>query len=449
MTSPTPDPSPPVAADPSSIPKPRNPVPSWESDDAPTSIDQTEPKVRQRPRHASTLRVRAAAAIRRLDFLSMDRPVSGRFELAMLILLPLATFGVVCIATNAENVAFQAHCNSVSNFVASLLFQQTKPSTCQAIPFLSDIPTVILSFTSPFALVGYRLLRRRLEWMLSAVTATGLLKPQDANSRLLPAIQRIKKSVDMTVLGRLTLFIVCCAMTTWLYWRNLVAGHLFSTLQTVYPNGKTNAAELRASWWANYHYHPWLAVLCVFIGSVGVYYAMRSGWLYIRLGIFLFRTRKADPEVLPLDYVPQWKDRSYGWGPVTGALTLIYFSTVNFAMSMASVYDMLRNERWTLFIATFFVLLGLISNLAIILTSFSRILAAHQAVSDRLRIRLGATLKDMRLDVSIAAWCTIAAADLSSWRRVPISSVTGGVIKILPGVYALFQLIRALSGMKP
>jgi len=394
-----------------------------------------------------SLRVHARRALSRLDFLSINSRVNPKHEAAMLLLIPLATFGFVCFATSLENVAFQPRCNSVSNFVASLLFQPPRPSTCQSVPFLSDIPTVILSFTSPFALVGYRLLRRRVAWMFEGVAATGLLKDQSSNPDLRNRVSHIERSVDMTAWSRFALFAVCCAMTTWLYWRNLVDGNLFKTLQTIYPDGTTNAAALRASWWANFHSHPVLAFICVFIGSVGVYYALRAGWLYARLGLFLFATRKVDPRTLPLNYVPQWRDKSYGWGPVTGALTLIYFSTVNFAMSMASVYDMLRSETWTLYVATFFALLGVIANLVIILLSLARIVAAHQAVEERLRARLTAIAESGSSDAA-DGWFVAAASDLASWRRVPTSSASSGIIKVLPGLYALFQFVSSLTRIK-
>lgn len=379
---------------------------------------------------------------RRADLLSADGPVSGRREASLLVFLPALTFGAVCLASAMSGVAYRPRCNSSSNFIANLFFQKTHPSTCQSVPFLSDVPTVILSFTSPFALVSYRLLRRRLASLLGSLEGTGLLTPQSGGAGLVKGIRRLERAVDLTPLTRLGLFATSVAMVTWLYSRNLRDGHLFNTLGRPGPNGGTTADALRETWWANYHHHPALAVVCVSIGSVGVMYALRASWLYMILGGVLYITRNAPPDTLPLHYVPRWKDKSYGWSPVTGVLMLIYVSTVNFAISMVSVFDMLRNETWTLGVAVFFALLGVISNLAIILMSLFRMVAAHQAVEQRLRESLSSASLTTQEYV-------VAASELVAWKRIPVASFSGSVVKITPGLYAVFQFVRTFSSGRP
>ncbi len=231
------------------------------------------------------------------------------------------------------------------------------------------------------------------------------------------------------------------AMTTWLYTRNLLDGHLFDILARDLPNGTTNENSLRASWWANYHYHPSLAILCVSVGSIGVYYALRAAWLYLKLGGVLIATRKAVVQNMEFSYVPRWRDQSYGWSPVTGALFVIYMSTINFAVSMVAVYDMLENKAWTLGVAVFFVTLGVVSNLLIISGSFFRMLAAHKGVEERLRallIQVAQASPGRPTDFENV----YAASDLSAWRSIPVANFGLTVIKILPGIYALVEFIR-------
>jgi hypothetical protein len=36
----------------------------------------------------------------------------------------------------------------------------------------------------------------------------------------------------------------------------------------------------------------------------------------------------------------------------------------------------------------------------------------------------------------------IAASELITWRRIPVASFSGSAIKVLPGLYALFQFAR-------
>ena len=383
---------------------------------------------------------RTAALVRRFDVISASGPVSGRREALLLILAPILTFSVVLLVTAIAGVAYSPGCNSVGNFVASLVFLPPAQTGCNSVPFMSDVPCLILSFTCPFALVAYRLFRRRLSSLLDAVTTTGLLRPQTAGSGIIRGMEHLTTGVDLTAPKRFGLFLVSACFTIWLYSRNLKGGHLFAVLGNASASGKSNAEALRASWWANYHYHPFLALICVLIGSVGVYYGVRAAWLYVRLGALLFSTRKISPDRLPLEYVPRWRDKSYGWSPVTGMLVLIYFATINFAFSMLAIFDMLRGERWTLVVCGSLAVAGVLSNLAIVLTSLFRMLDAHQAVQDRLRVNLS----QIGSSQMSAGQYVVAASDLVTWRRVPVASLSGGVIKILPGVYALLQIFRTL-----
>lgn len=275
--------------------------------------------------------------------------------------------------------------------------------------------------------------------MISAVSETGLVQQPKLKTELSKEVHRLESAVDLTLPSQLILFAVTTAMTTWLYTRYLLYGHLFTILATS-KNGVSNVAELRASWWANYHYHPLLAAFCIFIGSIGVYYAFRAGWLYFRLGTMLMTKRRATAGTLQFDYVPRWKDKSYGWSPVTGALFLVYFSTVNFAISMVAVFDMLQNKTWTLVVAAFFVALGIVSDLIIALSSFFMMLGAHRAVERRLRDSLVKGLQQGARYPNPLEYA-VAATDLTSWRRIPVSSLSGTALKVLPGVYAFVQFV--------
>jgi hypothetical protein len=384
---------------------------------------------------------RAAATLGRYDFLASNRPVSGRQELLWLTLLPTLTFVAVFLLAALAGVAYRPGCNSATNFIANLTFQAEVPSTCRSVPFISDIPMIILSFTSPFALVTYRLLRRRLASLVEALKQTGLLDPKNAPRRFTLGMAHLERALDLTPVWRISIFVTSMAMVTWLYSRDLVDGHLFNTLESTKNGVEFNARDLRETWWANYHHHPLLAALCIFVGSVGVTYALRSGWLFVRLGIVLFVTLNAPPDSLPVRFVPKWKDRSYGWSPVTGVLMLVYVSTTSFAFSMVSVYDMLRNESWTLWVCMFFMALGILSNTTIILTSFYRMIAAHRAVKRRLRTDLSDGLAHGSEAMTSPEY-VIAASELTTWRKIPVASFSGSAIKVLPGLYALFQFAR-------
>jgi hypothetical protein len=380
---------------------------------------------------------KTAEFARKADPLSAARPVSGISEALLLTSIPLLTFLAVLAFTGIAGVSYQPHCNSASNFLDSLLLRPGRPSTCKAVPFLSDIPTIILSVTCPFALVAYRLIRRRIGWLVPAVVETGLVSQPSLKGELSREVDILVSAVDLNLRTRLTLLVVTVAMTTWLYVRNLFHGHLFTILSRT-RNGVSDEAALRASWWANYHFHPLLAVVCVSIGSMGVYYALRTGWLNFKLAAVLVARRKARVGTAGFDYVPRWKDQSYGWSPVTGALFLIYMTTVNFAASMVAVWDMLQNTAWTIIVAAFFVTLGIACDLAIIITSFIMLLRVHEAVRKRLRDSLVKGLEQGSGPLHPAEY-TIAASDLTTWRRIPVASLSGTALKVVPGAYAFVQ----------
>jgi len=276
---------------------------------------------------------RVVAHLRQIDPLSGELQVGRALGPLLLVSIPLLTFALVCLATSEAQVLRQSNCNSLNNFVRNLLFQNSELSTCQAVPFLSDPPTILLAFTCPFALVAYRLLRLRLRTLRAELEKTGLLGPEGETPKLSSVISRLERSIDLKPTVSIGTFLLSSGMVTWLYGRNLDDGDLFETLAIIGPDGRSNSSELRESWWANYHHHPFLAILCIFIGSVGVTYALRAGWLYTMFGLVLYRTRKSDPESFPIKFVPRWRDKSYGWSPVTGVLMLIYASTINFSVS--------------------------------------------------------------------------------------------------------------------
>ncbi|HEY1571321.1 MAG TPA: hypothetical protein VGG05_08275 [Pseudonocardiaceae bacterium] len=395
--------------------------------------------------------VRRAAPVRRFSFLPTpprNANASSRWETLTLTITPVLTFGFVYVAASLGGVAYRPGCNSIYNFFASLLFQAIEPSTCQAVPFLSDIPTIILSFTSPIALVVFRLVRRRLNGLIPALNASGLFGPEGSTSERTAALSTavlmrdLKRAVDLTPMRRSAVFLVSLGLVTWLYWRNLIDGHLFNTL----ASDRADADILRTTWWANYHFHPVLALICILLGTVGGNYALRTGLLYLTVGIALYTTHKKSI-FNAVRYVPKWQDPSYGWSPLTRVLTLFYISTIALAMSMVAVFDMLRNVEWTLWVAIGVGVLGLTANLVIIGAALYQVMTGHRAVANRLREDLIRRTRPGWTSVSPEEYVA-TTTELAAWRKLPVGSLTGNTIRILPGVYAFFQFLQTFPGLK-
>jgi hypothetical protein len=379
-----------------------------------------------------------SAFVNRLDILSMDRPVNAVHEVLLLVGVPALTTVIICAATNVAGETYKSGCNSFSNFLNDLLLRTLRPSTCVTVPFLSDVPTMLLAVTCPFAMVSYHLVRRRLNWLVQAVSGTGLVNPQLA-AELVNGVHRMETAVDLNRRKKIIFFLVTTGMTVVLYWRYMNYGKLFNLLAVV-RSGTSNESALRDSWWANYHHHLFLAALCIFIGSVGIYYALRTAWLYLMLGEIMITSRKSKVSTLEFNYVPQWKDRSYGWSPVTGGLFLLYMSTINFAVSMVAVFDMLQGAEWTIGVAAFFAVLGVVSNFIIISVPLLKMLGAHSAVEGRLRSRLARESPSADSSAQVLE-LSVAMADLATWRRIPVASLSSTALKVIPGLYAIVAFI--------
>lgn len=379
-----------------------------------------------------------SVSAKRMNVLAAERPVNVMQEIVLLTVVPMLTMGLICAATGAVGVVYQSGCNSFSNFLHDLLLGNQRSSTCVAVPFLSDVPTVVLSLTCPFAMVSYYLVRRRLNWLVPAVSSTGLVNSELA-AELAKGVRRLEAAVDLNRSRKIGFFAVTTVMGIWLYWRYLNYGKIFTILATE-RLGASNESVLRASWWANYHYHPFLAMLYILVGSTGTYYALRAGWLYTMLGQILITSRKSKLSKLEFNYVPQWRDRSYGWSPITGGLFLIYLSTINFAVSMIAVFDMLQGREWTIGVAAFFAALGVLSNLIIIAVPLAKIIAAHRAVEGRLRSTLIQSASNAASPAEVLEY-SVAAGDLATWRRIPVASLSVTALKVIPGVYAFIAFI--------
>lgn len=383
-----------------------------------------------------------------IDVLSMTGNINGKRETAQILLIPLGTFAALFALASSASVAQRSGCNVATNFAYILFLQPKSPYHCGALPFLSDIPMVLLSFTCPFAFVLYRLVRRRLASIPTALAATGLLQDSALQAAASQAVQRLEESIDHSRSWRVSLFTLSVCIATWLYLRDLSDGHLFNLLAQVRADGSRSARSLRVQWWANYHYHPLLAIICIFIGSVGVYYAVQSGLLFLRIGLILIASRGSAVRNLQISYVPTWRDRSYGWSPFTGALYLIYLAAINFAVSMVAIYDIVENKTWTIGIEVFFVSLGIAADLSLILGAFVRMLAAHRGVAERLRAELVGVASGIVTSPRSATEQVVAAADLAAWRRFPVANFGLSLLKIVPGVLGLVEFVRTFFFLK-
>lgn len=394
-------------------------------------------------------------------------PIKGssrRLDNVRLALWPLTTFASTVILTGAYGVAREDGCQGLRIFLGSLLLRHGEPANCQSVPFLVDIPTVFLSFTAPFAAISYMVIVRRLESLVPDLQRTGLaptdVASEDSRKRLAQALDRYIPRGWRSLL----IFALSLAMTTWLYTRNLESGGIFQAL----ANPAASEDALRDRWWADYRDNGLLAVYCILVGAVGVHFTLTSAWLYALAGRYFMSSRRRNELGFRVLYVPRWRDRSFGWSPATGLAMLSYSTTINFAVSMIAVFDMLQTGSLNRTVAGVFAVCGVITDLTFIVLTLRVVIHSHKRVRAEVRQfvaervaqvesssrrslpgrRRARRLRSRRPPnvVGTEADIVMAARDAESWPFLPISNPALGFLKVAPGLYAIFQLTRTLGG---
>ena len=330
----------------------------------------------------------------------------GKLDVALHVGAPLLTLGLVALVTSLVGVGAPAGCNGVQIFLWNLTGQTVPTSTCASVPFLADAPMILLSLTCPFALAGYYVMARRQKALLADLERNGAIAPGAGSALPLP-FRWLRTGVPHVVI-RFGLLVLSFVITFGLYTWALDSNFIFTLL----ANADHPTEELQATWWANIDEHPALGIMALAIGTIGIYYAIRVGAVYVAFGEVIRKVTTA-PVVT---YVPSWRDSEYGWQPVTSALKVIYFSAINLAVSCVAVFHMIRSSVG-LAVAGALALVGVIMNAQVILTPLRRVNRAHAGIKRQLRHELkqvGAPLTSRRID---------ATADLTSWRRIRVFDV--------------------------
>lgn len=344
----------------------------------------------------------------------------GKLDVALHVGAPALTLGLVALVTTLAGVGAPAGCNGVQIFLWNLTGQTVPASTCTSVPFLADAPTILLSLTCPFALAGYYVMARRQKALLADLERNGVIAPGTGSSLPLP-FQWLRTGVPHVVI-RFGLLVLSFVITFGLYTWALDSNFIFTLLASEdHPS-----EQLQATWWANIHEHRALGIMTLAIATMGIYYAIRVGAVYVAFGQVIRKVTTAST----VTYVPSWRDTEYGWQPVTSALKVIYFSAINLAISCVAVFHMIRSTVG-LAVAGALALVGVIMNAQVILAPLGRVNRAHVRIKRQLRHELeqtGTPLTSRRVE---------ATADLTSWRKIRVFDVAAG--SVLAALYSIIS----------
>ena len=192
-------------------------------------------------------------------------------------------------------------------------------SQCTSVPFSADLPNMVLSVTAGLAVSVFVVFNLRLRLLRGDLEASGLVSAASLDrsglgAALAAGLPRRRRDVLVDAGLALLSIVGSAAMYYWLY----THGPIFRDLAGSYRHmGSTDVTTemLRQNWWANHETHPFNTALGIAVGAVGLFFALKQRSVFVLIGRWL-RTLRTAPR--PVEFVPKWLDRDYGWRPVKG-----------------------------------------------------------------------------------------------------------------------------------
>jgi hypothetical protein len=274
---------------------------------------------------------------------------------------PITISGIVWLANILTGTAFAPGCGiggvlvdaAIGSGVGDLLARLplmgaiTAPSSqCTSVPFSADLPNMVLSVTAGVAVSVYFVFNLRLRLLRGDLEASGLVSAASLDrsglgAALAAGLPRRRRDVFMDVGLALVSLVGSAAMYYWLYTHGPIFRDLAGSYRHMGSTGVTTEM-LQQNWWANHETHPFNTALGIAVGAVGLFFALKQRAVFVLIGGWL-RTLRTAPR--PVEFVPKWLDRDYGWRPVKGLVSLGYLAAFTFLASFSAALYALRSDE--------------------------------------------------------------------------------------------------------
>lgn len=246
-------------------------------------------------------------------------------------LIPLAFIYILCADAG---VLWERGFNPFDIFSGSHPLQARSKGTI-SIPFLSDLPSLLLSLTSTSSIVTYRILRRLRYSLQTDLSHSRLLNPGDVGPGIQSSFDAMLSRSRLRVIGNIVSFIVTLGVSVGFYKLAASSSYLFKTVSRL-TGSNVSTPDLRDSWWAA---HNWLLATCwIGLGFVGSLLAILQGWDYLKIVKLCDDLRRARV----LDHVPPWRADQYGWRPITRLVDLKAIGGITFVLAYLPVIYLLH-----------------------------------------------------------------------------------------------------------
>ncbi len=266
--------------------------------------------------------------------------------IALVVFVSLIPLGLVYILCAAAGTLWEHGFNPFDIFSGGHPLEHKNQV---AIPLLSDLPSILLSFASTSSIITYFILHRLRFSLERDLLKSGLLHPADSSQVMDEFGHLLRRGRKRVALDWFTVaFVLVISISFYLSVKN--NSYLFRTVSRL-TNARMTPEQIRISWWAS---HNWvLGSAWIGLGFVGTLLAIFQGWDYLRIVSLCDRLRSARV----LDHVPTWEGDQYGWRPVTRLVDLKAVGAFTFVIAYLPVFYLLHGSSTYLDIALVVLLL--------------------------------------------------------------------------------------------
>lgn len=360
-------------------------------------------------------------------------------QLAFICGVPLGIMTLVWAACAAEGLATAPGCSPATLLHVAVPAAGDGVTACRTLPLVADLPSAALGFTSTLAVTLYLTLITRLARLKEEIVESGLVRSPDlAAGDLARRLTALETRVRIGRPAKTALAFACVAGSAGLYFWAYDGGRAFTDLSAVSAS-HPSMESIRVSWWANYLEHPLMAAIWILIGSLGLYFAAKQGYIYQRLLAFSWGARG----MWDFQYVSRAQNDDFGWKPVGRVITMVYLGFLNFTVSLTAAAYLLRGESgdWKNPVVGVVALVGIWANAGILLALLTVMIRNHRSVVERQRSAVAAEIARVREEARSGA--------VTDDARLALLTAEGGLLYEAPRWYPLRGRLKPIFSLLP
>lgn len=284
-------------------------------------------------------------------------------------LIALLLFSSSLLAASLEESLWAKGCG-FNNFAAAVLKPVADHRSCNSFPLAVDVPSVLLGLAASASVYLYFEYRARLETLNQELRVTHLTGAGTPD--LVTFSPRLRSSS-----GRLVLIVLVAIVSALGLWFHGQVERSYPLSQFLSQRASTlTPSQLQVVWWARSE-NVWSAATWIIVGCAGAVASLLHARLHVRLSARLRRLERS----YITRFISRYDDRHHGWKPFSGLIMITTLGAANFSIAMGSIGFMVVGPRGSQFgtvVLAGFVMVGLVSNLLLLLTLRRFVLRSYE-----------------------------------------------------------------------